>query len=87
MEAKVMLIYYSLTCEQQKNIVGSYNKTEKDFPTLLEYNNYLEEVEDISELKSLHLKLRERAVQIISSITNFYWHETTKQKQTLTPYK
>ena len=26
-----------------------YNKTEKDFPTLLEYNNYLEEVEDISE--------------------------------------
>lgn len=27
----------------------SYNKVEKDFPTLLEYNNYLEEVEDISE--------------------------------------
>lgn len=26
-----------------------YNKAEKDFPTLLEYNNYLEEVEDISE--------------------------------------
>jgi CDK-activating kinase assembly factor MAT1 len=23
-----------------------YNKSEKDFPTLLEYNNYLEEVED-----------------------------------------
>ena len=28
-----------------------YNKAEKDFPSLLEYNNYLEEVEDISELK------------------------------------
>lgn len=27
-----------------------YNKTEKDFPSLFEYNNYLEEVEDISEL-------------------------------------
>jgi hypothetical protein len=27
-----------------------YNKVEKDFPNLLEYNNYLEEVEDISEL-------------------------------------
>jgi hypothetical protein len=27
----------------------SYNKVEKDFPTLLEYNNYLEEVEDISK--------------------------------------
>ena len=31
----------------------SYNKTESDFPTLLEYNDYLEEVEDISELHKL----------------------------------
>ena len=30
--------------------VQRYNKAEKDFPTLLEYNNYLEEVEDISKL-------------------------------------
>jgi len=27
--------------------IFSYNKVEKDFPSLLEYNNYLEEVEDI----------------------------------------
>ena len=27
----------------------SYNKVEKDFATLREYNDYLEEVEDISE--------------------------------------
>ncbi len=27
----------------------SYNKTERDFPSLREYNDYLEEVETISE--------------------------------------
>ena len=26
-----------------------FNKVEKDFPTLREYNDYLEEVEDLSE--------------------------------------
>jgi len=30
-----------------------FNKAEKDFPTLLEYNNYLEEVEDISKSNTL----------------------------------
>ncbi len=30
-----------------------FNKAEKDFPTLLEYNNYLEEVEDISKSYAL----------------------------------
>lgn len=40
----------SVQCEKdtnwRKRILSVYNKTEKDFPTLLEYNNYLEEVED-----------------------------------------
>ena len=36
---------------------GRYNKAEKDFPTLLEFNNYLEEVEDISELNGIPLSL------------------------------
>lgn len=27
----------------------SYNKGEEDFPSLVDYNNYLEEVEDISK--------------------------------------
>jgi hypothetical protein len=30
-----------------------FNKAEKDFPTLMEYNNYLEEVEDISKSHAL----------------------------------
>lgn len=30
----------------RRRILSVYNKTEVDFPTLLEYNNYLEEVED-----------------------------------------
>lgn len=30
----------------RRRILSIYNKTEIDFPTLLEYNNYLEEVED-----------------------------------------
>ena len=30
-------------------LLCSYNKTEKDFSTLREYNDYLEEVETISE--------------------------------------
>lgn len=40
----------AVQCEKdtnwRKRILSVYNKTEKDFPTLLEYNNYLEEVED-----------------------------------------
>lgn len=32
-----------------------FNKAEKDFPTLLEYNNYLEEVEDISKSNTFPL--------------------------------
>ena len=35
-----------------------FNKVETDFPSLLEYNNYLEEVEDISEW------LWDRALQV-----------------------
>ncbi|KAL9182238.1 hypothetical protein ACHAXT_012890 [Thalassiosira profunda] len=31
----------------RRRILKIYNKAENDFPTLLEYNNYLEEVEDI----------------------------------------
>ncbi|KAL3785302.1 hypothetical protein ACHAW5_008334 [Stephanodiscus triporus] len=31
----------------RRRILKIFNKAEKDFPTLLEYNNYLEEVEDI----------------------------------------
>lgn len=31
----------------RRRILKIYNKVEKDFPTLLDYNNYLEEVEDI----------------------------------------
>lgn len=31
----------------RRRILKIYNKTESDFPNLLEYNNYLEEVEDI----------------------------------------
>lgn len=31
----------------RRRILKVYNKVEKDFPSLLEYNNYLEEVEDI----------------------------------------
>jgi hypothetical protein len=31
-----------------------FNKTETDFSTLLDYNNYLEEVEDISESQQTH---------------------------------
>eukprot|EP00977_Amphora_coffeiformis_P023910 scaffold14699_cov170-Amphora_coffeaeformis.AAC.7 len=30
----------------RRRVLSVYNKTEKDFATLLEYNNYLEEVED-----------------------------------------
>ena len=40
-----------LQCERdagwRKKVLEVYNKVEKDFPTLIEYNNYLEEVEDI----------------------------------------
>ncbi|KAL3822198.1 hypothetical protein ACHAXA_008214 [Cyclostephanos tholiformis] len=34
----------------RRRILKIFNKSEKDFPTLLEYNNYLEEVEDISNI-------------------------------------
>ena len=36
------LIFFLISC--------SYNKTEEDFPTLSDYNDYLEEVECISKL-------------------------------------
>ena len=31
----------------RRNILKIYNKQERDFPTLREYNDYLEEIEDI----------------------------------------
>lgn len=39
-----------------------FNKTEKDFPTLLEYNNYLEEVEDLVRASVLDSFVRLHAV-------------------------
>ena len=40
-----------MQCEKdtswRRRVLKVFNKTEKDFPTLLEYNNYLEQVEDI----------------------------------------
>ena len=40
-----------IQCEKdtswRRRVTKVYNKTQKDFKTLLEYNNYLEEVEDI----------------------------------------
>lgn len=41
-----------------KGSFNRFNKAEKDFPTLLEYNNYLEEVEDISEYHSYPFKMK-----------------------------
>lgn len=36
----------------RRRVTKVFNKVEKDFPDLLEYNNYLEEVEDISTFKT-----------------------------------
>lgn len=50
-----------------------FNKAEKDFPTLLEYNNYLEEVEDISKsntLSSLMYFIRFAQLSIIYCTTS-----------------
>ena len=33
----------------RRRVMKVFNKVESDFPTLLEYNNYLEEVEDLSK--------------------------------------
>lgn len=35
----------------RRRVTKVFNKVESDFDTLIEYNNYLEEVEDISKCK------------------------------------
>jgi hypothetical protein len=41
----------------RRRVTKVFNKVEKDFATLLEYNNYLEEVEDISTFKTSHKRI------------------------------
>ncbi len=51
-----MCISQSAILLQSSKCVCSYNKTERDFNSLKEYNDYLEEVETISKLYALAIK-------------------------------
>jgi CDK-activating kinase assembly factor MAT1 len=44
----------------RRRVTKVFNKVESDFDTLLEYNNYLEEVEDISKWDNSGSSLKQK---------------------------
>ena len=47
----------------RKRIARTFNKAEEDFPTLKDYNDYLEEVENLSKLSPAVLNLLTNSIQ------------------------